>query len=521
MLPTLTIARALLIESGTYNDPHYRSFVSEYDGQTQRMFQEIVGNVNRVSPSLLSGIAGQIIQPAAEAGGAILVPNGWDNRRFAFMIEVHSTNATGMVARQFITGWTDIPGATFSGAIAPDMRLFVNNIIKVVDQTGFGYNTSGGNATTVTEAAHLITAPGQIFTAYGMHAPAPMIEMLTPQDVVSAMIANQAASQFDQLFNLAPGVGTSMLRKSNRTNCLPSHYVSTTLNALSSAQVTDDDAMGGMIGRTTSDIYATACDTLQNPLTSTDPFLSFLTDRTSFAQFHSVQWSELRQIQPMLDADQITCIIFKKDQLMRNISQRGDSMEWTSSSLEAIIAYKLAFAIPSIMTGLMITDIGFTATSMTENHMPCFQHVARCDTFAKGVPQAPLLQRFMDRVLQEVFPDITQMGQVPINIVIDASLFEDIQMTIHIAGRHPTPFRLPLFADAHFCPMVTPNGSIIRDIATSMEQMSALVGYNSNPTQHHNMPHGVQPRSFTDFKAQQPTWSSGDAINTSRPSTCL
>lgn len=525
-LSPVSISKCLLIETGTYNDPQYRPFVSEYDAMSQSIFLDKVANVNRVTPQLLAGVAGQVIQPSAETYGNIAVPNGWDSRRFAFMIEVHTTNRAGHVSRQYITGWTDIPGATFSGAIAPDMRLFVNNVVRVTDNnTGFSMGPNGGMTTTVTETAHVITPPSSMMSAYGQMGGAPNIEMLTPHDVMTCMVANNAAFQFDQVYNLTTGVTTSTPRLSRRVNCLPSHYVSDTLNAVSRAMLTDESAMGTPMAATATDIYATAASALAENSVGVDPFFEFLRQRTSFSQFFSLQWSELKQIQPYLDSDQITMIIYKKDQLLRQVATRGDSEMWTSSASEAIIAYKLAYAIPAIMSALMVTEFACSATSLTETGLPTVSQVSRYDSFVKGINHQPLLQRLIDRIVTEIFPDITQGGQIPLSIIFDASLFEDIQITVHIAGRYPTPFRLPLFADAHYCPMVTTNGNVIRDIATSMEQMTALVGYNNAPTAHMNKPEGLQPLSFTDFAQQQQSWSNNNAhsntAGTSRPSVSL
>lgn len=511
MTPSITIPRVLLIETGTYNDPQYRPFVSEYDGVAQANFKNRVADINRVTPTLLAGVAGQIIQPATETYGSIAVPNGWDNRRFAFMIEVISTNAAGFTSRDYITGWTDIVGATFSGAIAPDMRLFVNNIMSVTDQNhGYGLGGHGGISTVVTDTSHVIVPPNTMFSAYGQMGNPQRIDMLTPHDIMTAMVANSYATAFDNVYNLSTGVTTSQIRKSKRSNCLPSQYVAQTLNAISTASLSDDEAMGSLpISKTAGDVYAGAADITAESVVNTNPFFMFLQSRTSFSQFYSLQWSELRQIQPYLDNDNITAIIFKKDQILRSVAQRGDSENWTSNAMEAIIAHKLAYMIPSIMSALMVTEFNCQATSLTESGMPAVTSIGRYDTFVKGFDQTPLIQRLIDRIVVEVFPDITQGGQIPLSFVVDVSLFEDIQMTINIAGRYPVPFRLPLFADAHYCPMVTTNGKVINEIATSLEQMHALIGYNTRQGQQHhvNVPPQMNVQSYSTFATQQQNWS--------------
>ena len=79
----------------------------------------------------LAGIAGSIVKPTAQTCGMVDIPQGWGGDRLRFCMEVEITSHAGGRTLEYITGYTDTMGATLTGNIDPQMRLFINNTVTI------------------------------------------------------------------------------------------------------------------------------------------------------------------------------------------------------------------------------------------------------------------------------------------------------------------------------------------------------------------------------------------------------
>ena len=80
------IVQFLMIETGTYNDTHLRPYQSVFNGTVQKLFEESTDGGNNLTAASLAGVAGSVLQPTTRAGRRADISNGWDTRRFRFII---------------------------------------------------------------------------------------------------------------------------------------------------------------------------------------------------------------------------------------------------------------------------------------------------------------------------------------------------------------------------------------------------------------------------------------------------
>lgn len=454
----MRITKLIFVQTGTYGDQFYRPYEAEYDGTTQKQFMEITANQNRVTPIGLAGIASSIVKPTAQPCGMVDIPQGWGGDRLRFCMEVEVTSHAGGRTLEYITGYTDTMGATLSGHIDPQMRLFVNNSVTIS-----AIHANNSAVYMPTDISHVLTSPRA--TSQLQYTP-PNIDLMTPQDLMQGLMRNTYGGNVN---DLRRGFGVDEIRKSRRSNGIATNYLSRSINAINAAELQDDNPYASDLAT----IYSIASDSVSEGLISNDVFLTYLEDHTSFSRYRSVAYGELVAGQPNLDS--IAVITFNRSQTQRPIAIRGQSEYWSTTTAETVAATTLSYAVPSVMMELMLTELSFRATNMTvDGSIPVDIHHAM--SFASGVDLRPYLQRFIDRFVGEIMADISHRNQVGINLMMDVDVLGDTRIEIQYNGGPSTPYVIPSFSDARFSPIVTPDDSYLNRVISAVGTMANNIG---------------------------------------------
>lgn len=471
------ISKVLFVETGTYGDQFYRPYQAEYDGMSERRFVEVAGDVNRTTPTMLAGIAGDIVKPQSEVMGQVLIPQGWGERRLRFTLEACFTSNGGVMSRQYVSGWTDHVGATRSGSIDPRMRLFVNTVVELKDTM---QRTVAGaqNIIGVADASHVISPASKTMSAYGYQGyPHQGLDLMTPQDVLMQMMCDDytgVSSGDVTVENMATGTYENAARKSRRSNNISTNYLSRSLNAIAAAELAVLET--GNITLPQCEVYGNAAQTMMERPIGADKFLALLDERTTFQQHHSVAWSELLALQPTLD--DVTVIAFCDQQVLRPPSQRGEAESMHGATQETLIATIISQSVPAIMMDLMLTEFSFKATNLTLDGQPIVTPM-HYRSFAEKLDIRPYVQRFIDRFLMEVMNDITHHNQAGVVIIADVDVLGDSRISVQYNNGQLTPFVIPSFSDARFSPIVTPNRQNLNMLTSALTMMGQHLGQNN------------------------------------------
>jgi len=459
----MRITKLIFVQTGTYGDQFYRPYEAEYDGVTQKQFMEITANQTRVTAVGLAGIAGNIVKPTSHACGMVDIPQGWGNDRLRFCMEVEVTSHAGGRTLEYITGYTDTMGATLSGNIDPQMRLFINNSVTIS-----AINERNSAIYLPTDISHVLTSPR---AASQLHYAPPNIDLMTPQDLMQGLMRNTYGGNVN---DLRRGFGVDEIRKSRRSNGISTNYLARSINAINAAELQDDNPHGSDLAT----IYSIASDSVSEGLISNDVFLTYLEDCTSFARYRSVAYGELVAGQPGLD--DIAVITFNRSQNQRPVASRGQSEYWNTTTPETVAAATLSYSVPSVMMELMLTELTFRTTNMTvDGSIPV--DIYHAMSFASGINLQPYLQRFIDRFVSEIMPDISHRNQVGINLMMDIDVLGDTRIEIQYNGGPSTPYVIPSFSDARFSPIVTPDDSYLDRVITAVGTMANNLGSALQP----------------------------------------
>ena len=493
----MRITKLMMVETGTYNDQFFRPYRTNMDMGVLASFQEATHAMPRITPTSIAGIASQIMAPTAEPQGNVNIVNGWDTRRFRFVMEVEVEDPTPLAAANYstelLTGYTDYLGANPSGAIDPNMKFYFNNSVLVrrsVMSTPVGQHTQF----TVTNASHVL-ANNMLLAGQQpvLHTPFSGADTayLRPTDVMANMQI-QTLTGGGEVHDLrSMPVGTTAM-KSARANGMAANHIAQCVNAINRASLEMQSDPGQNLGFGT--VYTNARTFANEGSIRMDKFLTYLQDNTHYRQTRYVTFSQLCMIQPGLDA--IAAVIFNGGVHQRTpVAQRGQTENWSTTTNETVVANMLGFMMPSIMMDLMLTKLTFSATNMTLDGSYQIK-VDKALSFA-NIDLSPYIQRCVDRITTEVMPAITHQNQIGVNVMMAVDVAGDTFIRVSYGGGPFTDYNMPSFGDALFSPIVAPSNQYLPGLS---HDIAMLADYNGTSVQNHM---SIVPPAATDFTGEQ------------------
>lgn len=463
----MQITRFILVETGTYNDMAIRPYQTNINDTTLNAMTEATQGGRRLNASVLAGVAGSIIRPSSMAVGAVSIDNGWDTRRFRFLMEVEFTDFNGGTTVEYVSGYTDHADTSLqSQQLDPRMMLHINNVVKarrVTEHTPMGLV----QRTTVAEAAQILT--GNYNPQFGGVTNA--AQTMRPEDVFGSIGAQVlGADAFDLRNTFAGGA-----KKSNRLNGAATTYLSRIMTshqtAMKQAGYADDPTV----------MADNAAGLAREGLIANDPFLSALQRHTNFQGGTSVAYGQLCAMSPSLD--NIAQVIMARgvQQVGWQNHLRGQSEHWTGTTNETVFATILAHSVPSIMMDLMLTQITISVTNRTLDGSFQSQFLAPPESFAQGMDLSPYLDLFNRRFESEVLRDLTQNNMIDISLVLHVDVLGDTVIDIALMGGPETRYVVPSFCDALMAPVITNSAMNVQSLASDISALADALEQSYSP----------------------------------------
>jgi hypothetical protein len=457
----MRIKRLIFVETGTYNDQALRPYETHVNDQTLRMIQEATHDGRQLQPTNLAGVAGAIVRPSAASIGTVSIENGWDTKRFRFLMEVEFADFTGGATIQYISGSTSHADLSHGKFIDPRMQLYLNNIVKtrqVVEMTPMGQMTRQ----TVSEASQILTGSYNPQITGLANSP----QTMRPEDVFGTIGLSVLgdADTFDLRSSFGGGA-----KKSSRKNGAATSYLSRVMTSYKTA--TQKAEYSDQLPQMMDD----ASGQVREGLVSQDPFMSHLMRHTGFAQGTSVSYDELCQMQPGLEHDDSTVKVILNRVVLASGWQphvRGQTEHWSGTTRETIFATTLAHAVPAIMMELMLTEITMSITNRTQDGSFVSQFLAPPDSFTVGVDLSPSLDLLLRRMETEVLRDLTMNNQIDIQLVLHIDVLGESIIDIAIMGGPLIKYVVPSFCDALMAPVITNNAKHLQIFANDISALA-------------------------------------------------
>lgn len=457
----IQVAKLLIHETGTYNQQWRRPYQTSLDANILNSFTERMNSVDKYQPSMLSGLAHEFITPSATPEKQVAIPNGWEQSRCRFTMEIHHTNLMGIRIREVVMGFTDHPGITHTGAVDRSMNFYISSTLQLRDlteRTPFGVQTYQS----VHDSAHVLADNNWS----NVYQPGQDMRM-RPTDVFSAISRSHLPNLNDTLDTRT--LVTSAAVKSRRSNTLPTNYVADILASYQSATNASQFGNGNQEILGSARGYASETPAMQ------DPFLGGISGVRGNVVGNSFTYGDLLSLDPNTDAN---CVVVYMDQVHRaEVHHVGQTADWGSTTLETQVATILAQSVPSLAMDLTITHIFFQA-----NNLGFGGQVQMLTSEIEGFTNMDMSgyeRVFRQRLEHEVLRGISFNGQMSFDIMMHVDLLGETKISISLNGAPFIDYLAPSFCDALTAPILTSNMQASQTLAEDFDMLFSGIQGNS------------------------------------------
>lgn len=473
----IRLVSMIIQETGTYARNYSRPYMTNTTDESLTELETRIGDVCRGDPiakiggGILSGLAGNLVIPSSAWDHEIIIPNGWDTKRFRFILQVEVDLHFGTNV-YYIQGYSEDLSISMQGTFDPRMMFYINSYIcinRAQDYSGLG---PGGFRDVVVESAQVID--GRIHSQNS-----PSVYGLRPEDMFTGIQSNYTKGAYatygeakisDDRENRAGEVF-----RSTRSNGIPSGYLGRLIECHRSASTLADYGSGQ------ADILNRSIQNSYEGTMYENPFIQALSNLTGITGTTSFTLEDLELLDPTfgsrIDRHEL-------DETVR-MSHHGDTDEnWANATLETQQATIITQSVSGLMLDNMLVYAGFHCTTLTFDGRPETRVFPDTQAVSTG-DMRKYVSRFITRFETEVLPDITQNGQIPVDIIVEADLYGETKVQISLDGNPHELYITPSFCDALMAPVVTTNTADYHNLIIGVEDIihhsGALLESDNSP----------------------------------------
>lgn len=478
----LQLEQLILFEMGTYHDQFRRSYTSDSVTMDNfRIIQDRVNAVNynnggRIDATVLGGVGLSFIKPnpAPDSPHSIAIPNGWNARRFRFMMRVSYERAQGQKYIEVLTGYTDDIGISSSLAINPMMVFHINSVIHLRESE---YNTPYGmqKLVTVAENSHLLGKTTYTGLAYNSEV------RMRPQEVFIEM----GSLHLDRSggFRDTRTMHDDRPAKSSRQNASPNAYMGRILeNYFNGARVADMEEQGSNgNGGPPGTPYDKARFFANDKAVSSDAVLAQLgqisgTDGPST----TFRFQDLLAIDNTIAQRLIMRIAgtaTPSGPALQNLHDHRMTHNWSGSDYDDYVATVISQTVASMMSDLALTRVVFKVTNHTIGAFPHWEVID-----AAGFAQAYVQEafgKFQTMFIHQLMNELSYHGEVSYRIEVNADLLGETAMKISFGNNPLVDYVAPTFADALTVPVLSVDPNAAHNIAVNVDNLVKMLSENT------------------------------------------
>lgn len=466
--PDIKIVEFILIQTGSYKDQFLRPFNVEVGPNQTNQLLEVTNGGQSLDINNIEQVASQIIVPKAQTEGISHIPNGWDCRRFSFIMRVieEPKFQQGSTVERVFYGYTDNSDAT-KNYLDPQMRIYFNSELTI--STTMRHNPQG-----IPLPHSRVLSASQIISPMDMAGPntgtngifGDSIYLVRPEDAFNynhdvsttqALARNGAIDgNVEEMFDTRSMSSLGgQFKLNNRYDNSASRYLQRALQGYEHGlRESRDDHDGNVIG---DSILTSATSRVKNQEMHQIDFFNILKEDCGYLEQSFVRYGDLCGVFSGLDS--ITQYTMDDGSSIRRLSTTQNVENWNGGEYHNIAPAMLAQVVPSIMMENFIRMVNFTVVSgngygeyfidvnknsvkMVTNNMPDDRVVFHINEFKR-------------RLVVDVLNYITQNNQVYCSIGMDSNLLGESVIDIALDSEPVTRYVAPTFSDGLFTPVAT------------------------------------------------------------------
>lgn len=469
----MLVKKMIVQETGSYHPVVHRPMSPVFE---QSSVDAIAGRVMdstsngaEVTGGLLSGLVSRSFAPPSQHGGVVFIPNGWNQPRLRFMLELEYVMSSGMRGAYYLQGYSDHPGIHYTGVgqalFDEHMPWFINSYLKVTERQSWTPDGRIINQMVVSESAHVVDDGFHIEN----HETGDVYRM-RPQDIVTGLMsvnrANDASGTIFANGNPLQSPYNSMHHSNNtlkaggvpsaRANDMPTAYAAKILNSVAQGYTNME------IGQTPANALSSARAAVYERPLAENIFIHALTISTGRPCPTWFTLAELTGID-MNAANNITYVPLSPNDVLKPHNVVGsDTCPWSANTNESVMATVLASSVPSLMLQNYMTTIGFMCTNDTPDRRMSFNLFAT-PIFLGGLDLRQHIGGFANRLENEILFDQSYGNEFTYAVSFIGDVFGESRISISIDGSPLASYATPSFADAKLVTVFTPNGQIYQN----------------------------------------------------------
>lgn len=485
---TTRVELLIMAQTGTYQEQTVRPFKTNCSERVINMLSDYTRGGERLGVAAVNAIAADVIQPAANIEGYVNIQEGWQSRRFRFIMRVVEFNpfVPNEKTIRIFFGYSDHCDVSHGGLLDPSTRIYFNSETTVTDKIVDHGNGPVRHA--IVTAANQIITPVYILNA-GRTGQIDNTHMIRPEDifnlretkVISDMAAANIEGGIDMTYDTRSVSGRGQFQFSRRRDTSPTRYVADTLSSMQHAVNEFKMVSNGMPGIQTNNMGPTmwteAGARAANNSINGDLFLVKLRDHAAYMERGYVELRDLIRLFPEVgDFNNVTKYALDDGRSTRRVNFAQDSSYWHGADSTSIAASLLAQVVPAIMMDNFIRNISFAVTNSMIPGQYSMQIVPEMTrSIVDEVNMTPYLQEFERRICLDALNSITRGGQIRFHISMMSDLAGDSIINISLEGEPVVQFIAPTFTDSLFSPMVTTNGDAAMKVSNDMISIASNV----------------------------------------------
>lgn len=465
--PTMNIKGLFLQETGTYNQQFHRPYVAQMSNANVMMLGNRIDEATKGNPTttihagLIAGLCGGIISPSASHEGTVNIINGWNERRFRFIlvVEIPSAFACEVYIYQGYSEFYD--ASIITGKADPNMNFFINSVVRLQRSKR---KTNHGFEDRIRDVRQFIN--GNILTENNSIE----VDLLRPKDVLSSIQSGLMRNAYGNVTfdDLRTRAGNTVF-SNNRSNGIPSEYLARTISVYRATQSSECFGEGG------TGVFDRTIQTLNEQNPYENPFIRKLTDMSGFGSISKTTFTlnELTRIDPLIGAK----VHYSPVDSKAPLASAGNSMYMNGSNIETVLASMISNGLAGLMVESGLAQVAFITTTMTPTGMPDTRMLTPGVTMTTA-NATMAYQSFISAFNTTLLPDLSQNFMIPFVATITADLFGDIDVTIQIEGNTPERAVFPVFADSLIISTATRSSETKENMAAGINDVINVCGFD-------------------------------------------
>lgn len=439
-IKNMKIVKLVIQETGTYNQQWKRPYVSGMNPKTYNTIIEKTSNVKNITSTSLSGIANEFLHPSATPECHLYIPNGWQERRLRFFMEIQIEEHVGCIITEYVVGYTDHVGLSLTGILDRDMRFHINGINTTRHLT---HTTAMGNQVyqNSIDSSHILSNSNYTNIQQGVKSFSMRPEDIYMQMDTADIQLNERLTDFCDTQSLV----TTIPILSKRSNAIAPVYVSSILDTYIKVKPTEQHTSGR------EEILQTAMSVNSSNSINQDAFIALLRSKYN-GNGDTFTYNDLVGIDS--NVTQTTVVLPLTTTTRSSLHQTGVTADWGAADGETVFATCISQSLPGYMLEYCINKIHIRATNRDLGGRISID-VIDVKSFMQNVDITNYIKSILFKLENELLKDLSFNNKMDFALDVRCDLLGETWINISINSSPFAMYVTPSFCDALMTPIVT------------------------------------------------------------------